>query len=147
MFKMPKIVAQRIVKLQRRFFWGVSANRALPVPTVKWSSIELPKNLGGLGVGNIMHKNLLLLFKWWWRFSDCDNTLWKRILISIYDIKGLKASKCTIGEVKSGIWGQLANDDTETTRIRDIVEKVCKLLLVMEAQYSSDLISGALVVH
>ena len=31
---------------------------------IKWSDIELSKELGGLGLGNIMHKNLILLFKW-----------------------------------------------------------------------------------
>lgn len=87
MFKMPKEVAQKIVKLQRKFFWGSSSNGDLMPPSVKWSSIELPKNMGGLGVGNILHKNLILLFKWWWRFSDCDDSFWKRILISIHNIK------------------------------------------------------------
>ena len=57
---------------------------------VKWSDIQLPREMGGLGVGNIMHKNLVLLFKWWWRFFESDNTLWKRILQSVHDIKGVK---------------------------------------------------------
>lgn len=65
----------------------------MSIPSIKWDSIELPKALGGLGVGNIMYKNLVLLFKWWWRFLQFDNTLWKRILMSVYNIKGLKASR------------------------------------------------------
>lgn len=35
-FRMPKTVAQKIVKLQRRFFWGAQENRHLPIPTVRW---------------------------------------------------------------------------------------------------------------
>lgn len=123
MFKMPKAVAQRIVKLQRRFFWGVDTNGVRSTPAVKWSSVELPKSLGGLGVGNILHKNLMLFFKWWWKFSNCDNSLWKRIIISIYNIKGLKASSHTFHGVKRGVWAQLLSNDSDTSRIRDIVEE------------------------
>ena len=93
------------------------------IPTVKWSLIELPKELGGLGVGNIMHKNLILLFKWWWRFSESDNTLWKRILMSVYEIKGLKASSDVFIKVKDGIWSQMLSDDVGTSKIRTIIEE------------------------
>ena len=64
MFRMPKTVAARIVKLQRKFFWCGSHGNSKCCPTVKWSDIELPREIGGLGVGNILHKNLILLFKW-----------------------------------------------------------------------------------
>ena len=92
MFKMSNSIALKIVKLQRKFFWGGSNGDKIGCPMVKWSRIELPKELEGLGVENIMHKNLILLFKWWWWFSESENTLWKRILKSVYEIKGLKAS-------------------------------------------------------
>ena len=64
MFKMPKAIALKIVKIQRSFFWGGSIGEKMGCPRIKWSDIELPKDLGGLGVGNILHKNLILLFKW-----------------------------------------------------------------------------------
>ena len=95
MFKMPKAITLKIVKLQRKFFWGGSSGENRGYSTVKWSDIEIPRELGGLGVGNIMHKNLILLFKWWWRFSESDNTLWKIILQSVHEIKGEKASSET----------------------------------------------------
>ena len=75
MFKMSKAIALKIVRLQRNFFWNGVTSEKLGCPRVKWSDIELPKELGGLGLGNIMHKNLILLFKWWWRFSETDNSL------------------------------------------------------------------------
>ena len=125
MFKMPKAIALKIVKMQRRFFWeGTNevSNQKNECPTIKWESIELPKELGGLGVGNMMHKNLILLFKWWWRFSESDNTLWKRILISVYEIKGLKASSETFKKAKEGTWLQLMSNETDTSKIRTIIE-------------------------
>ena len=64
MFMMPRSIALKIVKIQRNFFWGGGNGERKGLPMVKWSSIELPKQLGGLDVGNIMYKNLILLFKW-----------------------------------------------------------------------------------
>ena len=91
MFKMPKAIALKIVKMRRRFFWGSaneSSNQKKGCPTIKWKSIELPKELGGLGVGNMMHKYLILLLKWWWRFSESDNTLWKESVYLFMRSKG-----------------------------------------------------------
>ena len=70
LFKMPKSIAKNIVKMRKSFFRSDSVGERMTILTIKWSSIELPKNLGGLAVGNIIHKNLVLLFKWWWRFSE-----------------------------------------------------------------------------
>ena len=63
MFKMPRSIVMKIVKMQRSFFWVGTNGEKKCYPMVKWSSIELPKDLGSLGVGNIMYKNLILLFK------------------------------------------------------------------------------------
>ena len=92
-------------------------------PRIEWSDIEIPKQLGGIGVGNIMHKNLILLFKWWWRFSESDNTLWKRILKSVHEIKGLKASTETFNKVKDGTWTHLLSNETDTSKVRSIIEE------------------------
>ena len=122
LFKMPKIVADKIVKMQRKFFWGRVNGDSKFCPAVKWSAIELPKELGGLGVGNIMHKNLILLFKWWWRFSESDNVLWKKIIKSVHDIKGEKASTDTFRTAKSGLWANLLTNDPTTAKVRSIIE-------------------------
>ena len=123
LFKMPKAIALKIVKLERRFFWGGTTGEKLGCPMVKWSDIELPKEMGGLGVGNIMHKNLILLFKWWWRFSESDNTLWKRILHSAHEISGTKASSETFSKMREGSWSYLLSNDSDTSKIRSIIEE------------------------
>ena len=107
MFKMPKSIARRIVKIQRSFFWGGGSGEKKNFPIVKWSSIELPKEMGGLGVGNIMYKYLILLFKWWWRLTETNNTLWKSILMSVYALKGLKATSDNFRKVREGTWSLL----------------------------------------
>ena len=123
MFKMPKAIALKIEKLQRSFFWGGSSGVKMGCPRIKWSDIQLAKELGGLGVGNIMHKNMILLFKWWWRFSESNNTLWKKILRSVHEIKGLKASSETFSRVRDGTWAQWLNNESDTSKIRSIIEE------------------------
>ena len=121
--QMPKTVAAKIVKIQRRFFWCGRFGGSKCCPTVKWSDIELPWEMGGLGVGNILHKNLILLFKWWWRFSESDNTPWKKILQSVHDLSGVKASMDTFRKVRTGTWSSLINHDSVTVKIRSIIEE------------------------
>ena len=70
-----------------------------------------------------MHKNLILLFKWWWRFSEANDSLWKQILMSVHDINGLKASSETFKKVKEGTWSQLMSNEATTSKIRSIIEE------------------------
>ncbi|XP_015961069.1 uncharacterized protein LOC107485018 [Arachis duranensis] len=41
-----------------------------------------PKKVGGLGVGDAVLRNTALLFKWWWRFSKEECSLWKKVVCS-----------------------------------------------------------------
>lgn len=54
------------------------------LPLVAWDVIQLPKNLGGLSIGNIKHKNLALLFKWLWRFFEEPSLLWCQVIRAKY---------------------------------------------------------------
>ena len=49
---------------------------------VKWGTIQLPKDLGRLEVGDILLKNVVMLYKWWWRFVNNEKPLWKKIVSS-----------------------------------------------------------------
>jgi len=74
LFKLPKKVANDIIRLQRKFLWG--GNReGNHMALVKWEVVQLRKEYGGLGVGDIVVKNAALLFKWWWRFANERNPL------------------------------------------------------------------------
>ena len=64
LFKMPRSVVDKIIKIQRNFFWTTDENR-IGLPLVKWAIIQRSKKLGGLGVGDLVIKNIALLFKWW----------------------------------------------------------------------------------
>lgn len=67
LFPMPKGVIEKINKITRQFLWcGCEEKRSLSL--VSWDIVQLPKAIGGLSIGNILHKNLAILYKWIWRF-------------------------------------------------------------------------------
>jgi len=55
---------------------------------VKWDSICLPKEKGGLGVRRIREFNLALLGKWCWRMLVDKDGLWYRGLKARYEEEG-----------------------------------------------------------
>lgn len=55
--------------------WEGQKSRALAL--VSWDVMKLLKILGGVGCGNILHRNLDLLFKWVWRFISEPTALWR----------------------------------------------------------------------
>ena len=79
LFPAPRGVIEKINALQRRFLWcGDQKSRALSL--VSWDIMELPKILGGVGCGNILHRNLALMFKWVWRYINEPTALWRKVI-------------------------------------------------------------------
>ena len=59
---MPKMMVKKIIALQSRFFWS-KGNGTKGIPIIKWSTIQLPKEEGGLGVGDLQIKNVAMPYK------------------------------------------------------------------------------------
>ena len=68
----------------------------------------MPKEAGGLGVGDMIIKNAALLFKWWYYFSSKEKALWKRITSScnelVLEASIWKQTKCWLGGPWSAIY-------------------------------------------
>ncbi|XP_072054474.1 uncharacterized protein [Arachis hypogaea] len=78
--KMPRAVADKLISLQRRFLWS-KENGSNGMALVRWKVVQAPKRLGGLGVGEAMVRNTVMLFKWWWQFAKEDCPLWKKLVL------------------------------------------------------------------
>ncbi|KAL5551395.1 hypothetical protein UlMin_001571 [Ulmus minor] len=78
LFKMPRVVAASLEKMMREFLWdrdSTGKGRSL----VRWETVCKPKELGGLGIGNLILRNKALLGKWLWRFPLEQHTLWAAV--------------------------------------------------------------------
>ncbi|KAL6330605.1 hypothetical protein AAG906_003213 [Vitis piasezkii] len=86
-FRMPKIVARRLEKLQRDFLWG-GGNLERKVHLIKWEVVCAQKEKGGLGIRKLDLLNKALLGKWIWRFAHEKDNLWKKVILVKYDQEG-----------------------------------------------------------
>jgi hypothetical protein len=81
--KIPVSVWKKIRRIQRDFLWGCQGDRK-KINWIKWDTICLPKNKGGLGVRDVRVVNISLLTKWRWRLLHEDNAVWKEGVKSKY---------------------------------------------------------------
>ena len=56
----------------------------LVVTWIKWETVCLKKEEGGLGVRRLKEFNLALLSKWWWRILQDQESLWYQVLCARY---------------------------------------------------------------
>ena len=83
LFTVPKVVAMRLERIQRNFLWG-SLAECFKYPLVVWEKVCLPRELGGLGICNLVSFNQALLGKWLWRYGHETSHLWRRVIAMKY---------------------------------------------------------------
>ncbi|CAL5386083.1 unnamed protein product [Camellia sinensis] len=57
------------------------------VHLVRWETVSLSREKGGLAIGNIVVRNITLLGKWLWRFSLESESLWCFVVKSKYGVQ------------------------------------------------------------
>lgn len=95
LFPIPKGVINKINQIQRQFLWCGSLDKKA-MPLIAWEIVELPKNMGGLSIGNILHRNMALLFKWVWNYFNNPPSLWRQVIQEKYRYP----QSLTIGELQ-----------------------------------------------
>ena len=79
--------------------------------------------MGGLGVGDLHIKNAALLFKWWWRFSESEDSLWKRVVCSINDLDVTKPLLTQEVKKSSSPWGQICSMQKWGIAVMEIIKR------------------------
>ncbi|GKC56095.1 RNA-directed DNA polymerase, eukaryota, reverse transcriptase zinc-binding domain protein, partial [Tanacetum coccineum] len=49
---------------------------------------DVPRNIGGLGIGSLKVSNQSLLAKWWWRIRNEEHALWSKVICSLHGPMG-----------------------------------------------------------
>ncbi|KAJ0878916.1 putative reverse transcriptase zinc-binding domain-containing protein [Helianthus annuus] len=52
---------------------------------VAWQNVMTPKDLGGMGFGSLREASLAMMAKWWWRFKEDRDGLWRRVIWGLHN--------------------------------------------------------------
>ena len=80
---LPVKVCDQIDKITRDFLWG-STKEKRRLHLVRWDTVTLPKELGGLGLHNIKDRNNALLAKLCWELACEQEAPWAKMLVAKY---------------------------------------------------------------
>eukprot|EP00253_Pinus_taeda_P002079 PITA_02079 len=79
----PKWVLKQIRNLQRSFLWGsMTTNRKWAL--VKWTTVCMPKNRGGIGLRDPEHRNTIMGAKVWWQWVSNPDKPWAKLWTAKY---------------------------------------------------------------
>ncbi|XP_071729375.1 uncharacterized protein [Rutidosis leptorrhynchoides] len=107
MFRAPASVIRLLESIRCNFFWGGSGVWR-KLTWVRWEKKLLPYGSSGLDIGLLNAKNLALLGKWWWRFKSSQNSLWSKVITSVYGSdRGLGSSNISLSPGCSSTWAHI----------------------------------------
>jgi len=79
----PKWVLKAMKQLQRNFLWGSSGpNQKWAL--LKWEKACIPKNVGGIGIRDPEHSNMIMGAKIWWKWLSNSRTPWADLWTTKY---------------------------------------------------------------
>ena len=109
-FRMPKLVARRLEKLQRDFLWG-GGRMKRKIHLINWEVVCTQKENGGLGIWKIDLLNKALLGKWIWRFAFEEDILWKKVIGVKYGQEGFGwRTNEARGAFGVGVWNEILKE-------------------------------------
>ncbi|KAJ0533166.1 putative reverse transcriptase zinc-binding domain-containing protein [Helianthus annuus] len=78
------------------------------MPWVAWNNTKAPKEFGGIGLGSLMETNIAMLGKWWWRFKNDKESLWRKVIWCLHH--NARSWSCIPAKVTAtGPWKQVAS--------------------------------------
>jgi hypothetical protein len=86
--KVHNLVWKKIRQMQRDFLWG-GRRGSKKISWIKWETVCLPKNKGGLGVRDVRLVNISLLAKWRWKLLDNTQAVWKDVIKGKYGVNAV----------------------------------------------------------
>jgi hypothetical protein len=75
-FLLPDLICNSLDKIFKDFWWGFPKDKTRNLSLKSWSSMCIPKALGGLGLRQMKAMNLALITKLGWKFISNQDSLW-----------------------------------------------------------------------
>lgn len=123
--KMPSIVWNEVVKIQRKFLLsGLSYRRR--ISWMKWDEVCKPKREGGLRVCDLRLTNISLLAKRRWKLLEPEREFWKDIIVSKYGVQAVGRNSLweeDISRLRSVWWRNICLLDKEVRMFEEGVYK------------------------
>ncbi|XP_071686940.1 uncharacterized protein [Rutidosis leptorrhynchoides] len=82
-YKAPSSVIIQLERFRRNFLWGGDCLKSKP-SLVKWQSVCLPVDMGGLGITPLRSKNFALLAKWWSKMNSNKKHVWQALVCTSF---------------------------------------------------------------
>lgn len=104
-FQLPASLLKKMEGMTRQFFWGFDDSQSHPLHLKSWSTLCLPKNVGGLGLRKMKDLNLSLLTKLAWTVQTKEEQIWVKLIRSKY-LRGRRSWDAEqTRQTASWIWG------------------------------------------
>lgn len=107
LYKAPMRLIQKLDGLRRRFLWGCNENNK-GISWVSWEVVTMPKDRGGLGLTPLREFNISLLSKWYWKFRNEQDRLWRRTISALHDSK-LRSTVVPCKTLAAGNWKSICS--------------------------------------
>lgn len=82
-FHITPQVDKRLDMLRSDFLWQHNQEKK-GVHLVNWKTLTLRKQQRGIGIQILRKQNQSSLMKWLWRYSNQDQSLWRRVIKEKY---------------------------------------------------------------
>lgn len=105
--QLPSACIEEVHRLQRAFIWG-DTSTCRKVHKVSWSSMNLPKEAGGLGLRNLYIMNEACLMKYGWTLRRGVDTLWSQVLVGKYGRGMIRQGHISVRGADSAFWKAMA---------------------------------------
>jgi hypothetical protein len=83
-FMLPASICSKLDQAFKNFWWGFPPSQARNLSLKSWSSLCLPKDVGGLGFRKMQEVNLAFISKLGWKLHNNSNSLWTNQLRGKY---------------------------------------------------------------
>ena len=104
-FSIPSYIIRRLDRMRRAFLWSGEDTTTNGKYLLNWNLVCRPKELGGMGITNLLVMlNRVLLSKWWWKLFNNSYGAWSSLVTATYQQHGPLTLNTSQPQQQSSLW-------------------------------------------